>query len=362
MELEKQDQVFRWGDITENDFGSCAELGGKTFSIDRNIMFEWFRKRLAHNPWQNESNSMGIGLWRDNTLMGYRAMSRQPWWMEGRQGGISFAAQTVMSTELRGMGLGNELIRRSSMCGDFTGSTSAGVVSQKIYSKLGFHAIGADNHFYRSRVSFAGTMSKRFGVVGKMLAPAMEKISGLSGKYVSDGLRFQQLERCDERFDELWLRARKGYRSCLVRSSAYLNWRIFDHPTCPLYISGIFEDDGRGPLRAFAVWHVQAFDKHVKMAALRDLFSEVDDDTARKLLLATLFETWRKMRISWASLEVAHPSVTKLFDNMGFEQVPSKGGRYHISANKALDDGVKAEWFRSGLDGDYFDLSGSQYV
>ena len=362
MTLETRDKNFRWGNITETDFTACVELGGKTFSIDRDIMFEWFQKRLLHNPWQGESRSMGIGLWRDKTLMGYRAMSGQPWWMEGREVGISFAAHTAMSKELRGLGLGNELIQRSAMCADFTGSTTAGVITQKIYSKLGFHAIGADNNFYRSRISFAGSLSKRFGVAGKLLAPVVDKISGISKKTLDKGVRFQRLRKCDQRFDELWLRARYGYRSCLVRSSAYLNWRIFDCPTCPLYIGGIFEDNGRGRLRSFAVWHTQAFDKHVKMAVLRDLFSEVDDDDARKALLSALFETWRRNGISWASLEVAHPSVTGLFKSMGYEHIPSKGGRYHISAAKPLDERIKADWFRSGLDGDYFDLSGSQYV
>ena len=92
------------------------------------------------------------------------------------------------------------------------------------------------------------------------------------------------------------------------------------------------------------------------MAVLRDFFVPVDDREAMETLLALLFRHWRGEGMTWASLEVAHPAISSFFRSVGFEHVPSRGSRYYVWAPNGCREQTINGWFRSGLDGDYFDI------
>ena len=169
------------------------------------------------------------------------------------------------------------------------------------------------------------------------------------------GFYLKQTFHCDTQFDQLWEQAKHGYSSCLERSSAYLNWRLFDAPTCQLHLSALY--DASSTLRGFAVWHIQKASDSVSIAVLRDIFYPQDDEACLRTLLALLISHWRDQGISWANLEVASPQLTALFTKLGYEPLSSRGNRYQIFSEQPLADTVLQNWFRSALDGDYFDHS-----
>jgi hypothetical protein len=284
-------------------------------------------------------------------------MFAQPWWICGREETIAFAAHTCVRKEWQGRGLGRRLIDKSKECAAIVASTSAGVGTQPLYAREGYRTFGQDNDFYRSRVSYGPSLGKRLGPYGARLAgPLLDRrlLPRQHERELMGRFRFARLPHCDETFDDLWRRARDGYGACLERSSRYLNWRLFDAPTCPLQLAGVFDDAGK--LRCFAVWHTVRFDRHIRMAVLRDLFAASADDEALRAMLGHLFGHWRSEGISWASFEVAHPRITPLFQALGFAPVPSIGNRYYVHAARDLDETAWNGWLRSGLDGDYFDL------
>lgn len=353
-----------WGFLTESDLPECVALGSHTFGLGKNSLEDWVQRRLFRNPYQANVHGFGIGAREKigGTLVAYRMMLGQPWWLDSEPVMIAFAAHTAVASHLRGMGVGKELTRRSAMCAYITGSSSSGIVTQNIYKKAGFYAIGEDNDFFRYRISFRNSFKKRIGYLGDSIGCLIDRLLRSPSRQEASPCTFSLVTRCDERFDQLWSDARKGYGSCLERSSSYLNWRIFDEPTCPLWL-GALHEKGTGRLRAYAVWHVQAFDKYIRMAVLRDLFSLRDDDTAREALIDRLLGYWHESGISWASFEIAHPVITSLFRRLGFEHVPSKGSRYHINpASRELGARFRHDWFRSGLDGDYLDVDRPEFI
>lgn len=348
--------------LEPEDFSDGVVLAASVFGIAPEFLSDWVMKRVVENPWQHYLAGCGAGAWDGDVLVGCRFMFAQPWWLEGKETVVAFGAHTCILEKYRGQGLANELTKRSTECANICASTTAGVSTQPIFARNGYELIANDNDFFRIRVSWRGSMQKRLGfALGGSVGYLADQILRAGGKGFSrvKGYTFHIVQRCDDKFDLLWRRVREGYRSCLVRSSDYLNWRLFDHQTCPLRLGGLY--DSQGYLKGYVVWHVQDFDHHVRMAVLRDLFFEANDVEVAESLLGFLVSHWCKESVTWASLEVAHPFITTLFRNKGFEHTPSHGSRYYVHIPRGIDNATRIDWFRSGLDGDYADLR-SPYI
>jgi GNAT superfamily N-acetyltransferase len=334
---------------------ACASFDH--FEHDADVLRHWFEARVTRNPWQQAIDGIGVGIRHRGRLIAFRAMFAQPWWLEGRETVLAFAAHTSIDPAFRGAGLGSRLIAASRECAEITGSTSAGDITQKVYRKQGFFAIGGEgNDFFRLRVSYVGSMKSRLGAaLGQWAGRACDALgTGVEVNLRDDrGFLLESVDRCDPEFDELWLRARAGYPSCLERSSRYLNWRLFDAPTHPLALLALRDVSRR--LRAWGVWHELRYSRHVSCAVLRDLFVAVDDDVALDAFLRQAILHWRRCGLAWANLEVASPHMTQRFRAAGYEHVPSIGNRYHVHSRQPLAESTAGQWFRSGLDGDYFD-------
>lgn len=342
------------------DVPDCIDIARQSFDQferDADAVRNWFDARIIHNPWQRTLDGIGVGIRDGGKLIAFRAMFAQPWWIDGQPTVLAFAAHTSINPSYRSCGLGGQLIAASRSISELTGSTSAGDITQKIYKKQGFVAVGGEgNDFFRLRASYVGSMRSRLGaVLGSVTGRALDvlmhhAIKGLEG---AEAFRLETMTSCSDEFDELWVGARSGYMSCLERTSHYLNWRLFDFPTHPLQLLAL--RDERGRLRGYGVWHPQEYGRGVSCAVLRDLFVAGDDDEALRAFLAHSIRHWRDRGMTWASLEVASVRLTSFFASLGFERLPSNGNRYYIHSPQGLPTHSIDGWFRSGLDGDYFD-------
>jgi hypothetical protein len=349
---------LHWDFFNRQHVQESIELISSVFNIDARIIADWFQKRMLDNPFQHGVRGFGVGAWAGSQLIAEYGVLGQPWWLEGKEIIAGFGTNWVVRSEYQGKGLGNELGRRALACAPIIGATWTGIQTQGMMKKAGYLPLASGNDSFRTRVSFRESLVKR---LGKLIGGAAGFVFDLSLLLReirwagSHRFRFELVDRCDGRFDDLWESARNGYRSCLVRTSAYLNWRVFDASTCPLHLASLSDQDGR--LRALSVWHVQSFDENVRMAVLRDLFGAPNDETALRTLLVETIGHWRREGISWANLEVAHPVVTALFQQLGMEALGSRGCRYLFHPCRSISEEAWRTWFRSGLDGDYYDLN-----
>ncbi|AMK76408.1 MULTISPECIES: GNAT family N-acetyltransferase [Methylomonas] len=350
---------FKYSFIQLADIPDCIRIVVENFDEFQQhpeYVSLWFEQRIVNNPWQADLPGIGVGVSLDGQAIGFRAMFGQPWWFNGQATVIAFCANTSVDSSFRGKGLATGLIDHSRQFAEITGSVTAGNITQKAYKKLGFSEIGgSDNDFFRLRIGYGGSWEKRVGkFLGRWLGGWFDlSLRMRNAKLRGSGFHLQEVLRCDGEFDQFWERAKLGYVSCLERSSRYLNWRLFDYPTCPLRLFAL--RDAAGKLRAYAIWHRQSFGDAISMAVLRDVFYPLDDEPALQTLLYYLFAYWRENGISWGSLEVASPSLTSLFRSLGYEAVPSRGNRYLIYREPPLADNILQNWYRSGIDGDYFD-------
>lgn len=349
---------FRSRLLTEADIPACVRLVVDNFRLDAQGVERWFEQRICHNPWQHALPGLGVGIERNGELVGTRAMFAQPWWIAGRPTVVAFAAHTAVDPGCRGFGLATALIAHGQAFAPITGSTSAGDITQKAYARLHYIPIGgADNDFFRLRISLRGALTKRVGAgLAGWLSRAFDRslLPMRLRRPSRDGWVLADVARCGGEFDALWTEGRTAWHSCLQRDSAYLNWRLFDSPTAALKLAALRDDNGR--LRGYGIWHEQSFDSAVRMAVLRDLFCDTPDPELPVMLLAQLIARWREAGLSWASLEVSGGSITDAFRALGLEHVPSKGNRYQMHSSEPLGQDVLCGWYRSALDGDYFDL------
>jgi GNAT superfamily N-acetyltransferase len=348
------------------DIPDCIDIVRRSFDHfdgDAQAARNWFDARILHNPWQPALDGIGVGARARGKLVAFRAMFAQPWWIEGRSTVIAFAAHTCIEPTYRGGGLGGQLIAASRDFAALTGSTSAGNITQRVYRKQGFVAVGGQgNDFFRLRTSYVGSLQSRLGkVLGRAVGGAADALANGAEHQLGGarGYRLRAVTNCTEEFDEFWLRARSGYASCLDRSARYLNWRVFDQPTYALALAAL--RDGQDRLRGYGVWHVLRYSPHVTCAVLRDLFVAHADDEALRVLLFLLIRHWRREGVTWANLELASHRLTPLFTSLGYEPIPSIGNRYHVYSRQGLNQTTVDGWFRSGLDGDYFDTRPSQH-
>ena len=343
-----------------NDLPDCIDIAHRSFEHfngNADSVRGWCNARITHNPWQRALDGIGLGVRDGGKLIAFRAMFAQPWWINGKSTTIAFAAHTCIEPAHRGHGLGGKLIAASRDFADLTGSTTAGDITQKMYRKQGFYAVGGEgNDFFRLRASYVGSMQSRLGgALGRVVGSVFDVLSTGSKQKFDIGRDWwiENLSHCSSEFDNLWMEAKIGYTSCLERSSRYLNWRLFEFPTHPLSLIAL--RDGRGQLRGFAVWHEIRYSKNVSCAVLRDLFVPENDDLAMRTIIHLAIRQWRRLGMTWVSLEVASTWLTRHFTSLGFEPIPSNGNRYHIHSRQAFDRATLEGWFRSGLDGDYFD-------
>jgi GNAT superfamily N-acetyltransferase len=200
--------------LSAKDIPECVPLVAGAFMIRQELVAQWFEQRLASNPWQQELPGIGIGIRHMGKLIAFRALFGQPWWLNGMRVTLAFASNTAVDANYRGYGLATKLISESTQFALLTGSTTAGNITQKAYKKIGYFEIGGtDNAFFRTRISYLGSMQKRLGIkLGTYVGKIADIWLMLRDSKLTHRSKFalQEVFRCDREFDEMWERAKAG--------------------------------------------------------------------------------------------------------------------------------------------------------
>ena len=139
--------AFEFSLLRTQDIPDCVEIVRRTFAEfdgEPDAIANWFDARITHNPWQRALDGIGLGARDGGRLIAFRAMSAQPWWIEGKSTVIAFMGNMSVDSAYRGCGLGGKLIANSRECAELTGTTTAGNITQKVYRKQGFFVATKD--------------------------------------------------------------------------------------------------------------------------------------------------------------------------------------------------------------------------
>lgn len=105
----------------------------------------------------------------------------------------------------------------------------------------------------------ATALTRRYGTVGRVLAPVVEAVIALmerGSRQSTHLLRCSEIGAFDARFDEFWARVAPSMPLTGQRTSRYLNWRFREHPHIT-YQTVIAERADTGAMAGYLVWYVR---------------------------------------------------------------------------------------------------------
>ncbi len=163
--------------------------------------------------------------------------------------------------------------------------------------------------------------------------------------------------RFDGRVDALW-ETFSGAIPCAVdRTSDYLNWRLFDHPTATYETRAVFADDGT--MTAFVTTHLA--DKHGgRIGYVMEVMHRPDAMADAVMLLQLAISDMRRQKtdaiLAWAA---PHAPNYRVFRKAGFLPMPDRIRPIHLyfggkplSAWTAPVMTRPQDWYLSYLDSD----------
>jgi hypothetical protein len=175
--------------------------------------------------------------------------------------------------------------------------------SRAVCLRVGYHAIG--NAF-----RWVKPLHAEYWLSRRLRNPFLTKVAG---SVVTRALVFfdqsrrikmapvelcEALEKADERFDELWSRAKNQYSIAGERSARYLNWRYTASPEIKYRFYALFNGDNQR-LSAYLVYSIEG-----EKVSVVDLFGEYPQTIAIDELLLR-FADWMRIR-GWHSIEITY--------------------------------------------------------
>jgi predicted N-acetyltransferase YhbS len=112
---------------------------------------------------------------------------------------------------------------------------TANPASRVVVTRAGYREIGRTVRLVkvlktRSYIERSGLLRPLAGFIARP-ADAVLRSHSYERRYVRpSGIATERPDRCDERFDSLWLAGRDHYPICGERTARFLNWRFFDYP------------------------------------------------------------------------------------------------------------------------------------
>ncbi len=216
--------------------------------------------------------------------------------------------------------------------------------SQLVLRRTGYHLLGDVGRWAKPLTSepflpnslCSKWLRRPSGVIANM---AMRLGSAELWQRFPKGTRVEVVDRYDERFDALWLRAAKRFPILGDRSAEYLNWRFADAPD--LRYRALTLSDGNGRLCAYLVYQFDGATAH-----LADFLYDDPNDLAT--LLPELFTIARRAGMESIIVKSLIPeSIAQLLKRFGFWRRPSNWPLL-VYAPKA----TVSQWKEEGL----FDL------
>ena len=156
----------------------------------------------------------------------------------------------------------------------------------------------------------------------------------------------------DDRFDEFWNEASKGYKIITVRDKTYLTWRYLDNPN---YNYRTYLAEKEGKILGYIVLKLTVMDKYSKSAMIVDLLTLPDRKDVTYSLISKAIEYFREEGADVVTCYMQNEYYYRLLKKIGFIPIPPKITNRNLCArinrtdNKMVFANSK-NWFLTGGD------------
>lgn len=149
----------------------------------------------------------------------------------------------------------------------------------------------------------------------------------------------------DDRIDEFWKEASKGYKIITVRDKKYLTWRYLDNPN---YDYTIYLAEKEGKIWGYIVLKLMAIDKSSKNGMIVDLLTLPDQKDVAVTLISKAIEHLKEEGADVVTCYIQNGYYYNLLRVSGFIPIPLRKpklcARIHATKNKTFFTSNK-NWF-----------------
>lgn len=271
-------------------FALYAEVFG-----DGNL--ERSRRRYDWQYFENPNTPAdGPVIWmarEGDLLLGQMATMPFPMWWGDREVTASAGNDYFVRKSAQGRGIGIALSNRWADEVDVALALGLTPSSYPLFKKI-FQDVGPVPSFLKILDSTA-VARKKWGAAGLVAGPLLGL--GLAVFARSPGgnteIEVRPVESFNEEYDDLWLRARVSFASCVRRDARYLRWKYL---ACPFRSYRVLEARKAGVLSGFAVLRDEG-DANFKRGVIADLFCDTRDTATQDALLAAAIDDFKRARL-----------------------------------------------------------------
>ncbi|MEO6403684.1 MAG: hypothetical protein ABIP62_16920 [Vicinamibacteria bacterium] len=225
-----------------------------------------------------------------DTLLGQMATMPFPMWWGDREVRASAGNDYFVRKSAQGRGIGIALSNRWADEVEVALALGLTPSSYPLFKKI-FQDVGPVPSFVKILDSTA-VARKKWGVVGPFAGPLLG--AGLAIFARSPG-RSSEVEVCpvsefSPEYDDLWMRSRASYSTCVRRDARYLKWKFLN---CPFREYRVIEARKAGTLTGYAVLRDEG-DEIFKRGVIADLFCDTTDVATQDALLAAAIDDFRR--------------------------------------------------------------------
>ena len=246
------------------------------------------RKRYDWQYFENPNTPEdGPVIWmarEGDTLLGQMATMPFPMWWGDREVRASAGNDYFVRKSAQGRGIGIALSNKWADEVDVALALGLTPSSYPLFKKL-FTDVGPVPSFLKILDPLKVARKKWGPVLGTVAGPFLGLgLTLLSGNPVrKDGVDVRGVGEFSDEYDDLWLRARASYASCVRRDARYLRWKYL---ACPFREYRVLEARKAGTLSGYAVIRDEG-DSSFKRGVIADLFSDTTDLETQDALIAS---------------------------------------------------------------------------
>lgn len=253
------------------------------------------RRRYNWQYFENPNTPDGPVIWmarEGDTLLGQMATMPFPMWWGDREVRASAGNDYFVRKTAQGRGIGIALSNRWADEVDVALALGLTPSSYPLFKKL-FTDVGPVPSYIKVLDPSAVARRKWGALAGAVAGPLLGL--GLTLMTRSPGqtadVEVRPLEHFTDEYDDLWLRARASYATCVRRDARYLRWKYL---ACPFRNYRVLEARKSGTLSGYAVLRDEG-DPDFRRGVLADLFADTRDPATHDALLAAAIADFSAM-------------------------------------------------------------------
>lgn len=290
----------------------------------------------AHWRWQMLDNpARPAVIWiaekADGTMTGHCSLIPVPLWRDGRVETGVWSIMSMVHPDYQRQGMLRKLVAAAEQeFADSGGSAGLSFVNQNsihVYTKqMGWSELRGETPVYFSVLDPARVLRKYIGspaiasIAGALIRPFTSLVFRGGRTARGSEIRISEVDRFDDRVDELWSSMRSRVRLATDRASGYLNWRFMENPR--EYTIHIAEE--RGELAGIVVTRVDVkFGQ--QLGYIAELFFRPGSGEAGIALLARARQVLRQAGCGMVTaLALEPPEIRTALVSSGFRRLPQR--------------------------------------